>query len=151
MKLVEDGYKCAVERTGHGLQRAFIMSLLQTLAIAQAQNTGTEEKKGELPDLVLGIEEPELYQHPNRQRHLAKILLNLSKGQIPGVTDQAQVIYGTHSPLFVGLDRFDQIRIVRKKHHAVEMPRKSAVTSRSLDEVAEHIGKLEKKEGWVFR
>ena len=34
------------------------------------------------PDLVLAIEEPELYQHPSRQRHIAKILLQL-QGKIP--------------------------------------------------------------------
>ena len=52
------------------------------------------------------IEEPELYQHPSRQRHLASVLLNLAKGAIPGVAENTQVIYATHSPLFVGLDRF---------------------------------------------
>ena len=35
IKLVEDGYPSAVERTGHGLQRAFIITMLQHLAMAQ--------------------------------------------------------------------------------------------------------------------
>jgi putative ATP-dependent endonuclease of OLD family len=55
------------------------------------------------------------------------------------------VIYCTHSPLFVGLDRFDQIRVVRKVHHAPEMPKKTCVLSRTLNEVAERIGQLEGK------
>jgi hypothetical protein len=93
----------------------------------------------------VGIEEPELYQHPSRQRHLASILWQLANGQIPGVADQTQVIYCTHSPLFVGLDRFDQIRVVRKVHHAPEMPKKTCVLSRTLNEVAERIGQLEGK------
>ena len=35
VKLVEDAYPCAVARTGHGLQRAFILTMLQHLALAQ--------------------------------------------------------------------------------------------------------------------
>ena len=38
-----------------------------------------------MPNLILGTEEPELYQHPSRQRHLASILWQLPNGQIPGV------------------------------------------------------------------
>ena len=64
--------------------------------------------------MVLAIEEPELYQHPNRQRHFAKILLQLASGKTPGVAERTQVIYSTHSPLFVGIDRIDQIRLLRK-------------------------------------
>jgi len=86
VKLIEDSYESAVIRTGHGLQRAFILTMLQHLAIAQAGSAKKEEKKSEdLPCLVLAIEEPELYQHPNRQRHLAKILLQLASGETPGV------------------------------------------------------------------
>ena len=157
VKLVEDGYTCAVERTGHGLQRAFIMSLLQNLAIAQAQNEtahlhegGAQEAKATMPNLILGIEEPELYQHPNRQRHLASILWQLANGQIPGVADRTQIIYCTHSPLFVGLDRFDQIRVVRKVHHAPGMPKKTCALSRTLNQVAHRIGELEGKQEGAY-
>jgi len=55
-----------------------------------------------------------LYQHPSRQRHLSAILLDLASGTIAGVSENTQVIYTTHSPLFVGLDRFQQIRVLRK-------------------------------------
>ncbi len=72
-------------------------------------SVGTESDTGankfQLPNLVLAIEEPELYQHPSRQRHLASVLLNLAEGALPGVAKNTQVIYTTHSPLFVGLDR----------------------------------------------
>ena len=36
--LVEDAFRAPVERTGHGLQRAFILSLLQHLALASARS-----------------------------------------------------------------------------------------------------------------
>ena len=117
VKLMEDDYESRVERTGHGLQRAFIITMLQHLNSARTGSAGSEDGTTEvkeagpkttnvqLPSLVLAIEEPELYQHPSRQRHLASVLLNLAKGAIPGVAENTQVIYATHSPLFVGLDR----------------------------------------------
>ena len=127
VKLIEDGYATAVFRVGHGLQRAFILTMLQHLSVAQTVSTSEDEgtKKPEtiLPDLILAIEEPELYQHPNRQRHLAKILFQLANGQIPGVAKRTQVIYATHSPLFVCLDRVDNIKLFKKCVHENGKPK----------------------------
>lgn len=39
VRVVEDGYPTAVERAGHGVQRAFILTALQHLALAQAHET----------------------------------------------------------------------------------------------------------------
>ena len=106
IKLREDDYASKVERTGHGLQRAFIVTMLQHLAAARTPKTSLENKTleddlklptvaTEMPNLVLAIEEPELYQHPSRQRHLASVLLNLATGVILGVAQNTQVIYTT--------------------------------------------------------
>jgi putative ATP-dependent endonuclease of the OLD family len=166
VNLVEDQYATAVHRSGHGLQRAFIMTMLQHLTKAQAtpakedtekpisagtpsqeippmqENAGdtetvqgSEAKPEVLPNLVLGIEEPELYQHPNRQRHFAKILLQLAHGITPGVAKRTQVIYATHSPLFIDIDRFDQIRLLRKESNG-DKPRQTRAVSTSLERVA---------------
>ena len=76
--LIEDGYKSTVDRTGHGLQRVFIMTMLQHLA--ELKENKTIESLFDFPTLVLIIEEPELYQHPDRQRHLSKnFTLNYQK------------------------------------------------------------------------
>jgi ABC-type dipeptide/oligopeptide/nickel transport system ATPase component len=150
IKLYEDGYRSSVQRTGHGLQRAFILTMLQHLVAAKGVEVATEggspsetdiAESGELqlPDLVLAIEEPELYQHPSRQRHMASVLLKLSQGTIPGVAKRTQVIYSTHSPLFVGLDRFEQIRLLRKIDDAAGKPRVTKASKADLDEVAEEI------------
>jgi putative ATP-dependent endonuclease of the OLD family len=153
IKIIEDGYSSAVSRTGHGLQRAFILTILQYLALAQSV-INFEESSGEgnqtqqkllLPSLVLAIEEPELYQHPNRQRHLAKILSRLASGNIPGVAEKTQVIYSTHSPLFVGIDRVNQIRLLRKTPHKPHNPKVTRVISTNLDKVAETIWKADGK------
>lgn len=150
VKLHEDGYKSSVQRTGHGLQRAFILTMLQHLVAAKGVEAATEEgfaseaeipEQGEpqLPGLVLAIEEPELYQHPSRQRHMASVLLKLSQGTIPGVAKRTQVLYSTHSPLFVGLDRFEQIRLLRKADHVAGKPRVTKAVKAELDAVAEEI------------
>ncbi len=148
VRLIEDDYGSRVERTGHGLQRAFIITMLQHLDAVRYMGYGpehetTDENTSEvdlsshrMPNLVLAIEEPELYQHPVRQRHLASVLLNLATGSIPGVAENTQVIYATHSPLFVGIDRFDQIRVLRKVSQIEDKPRTTEVKIANLEAVA---------------
>jgi predicted ATP-dependent endonuclease of OLD family len=55
---------------------------------------------------ILGIEEPELYIHPQMQRLIFGVLRKFAE------TDQ--VIYSTHSPTFVDIGCFQQIGVVRK-------------------------------------
>ncbi|MGA2465648.1 MAG: ATP-dependent endonuclease [Thermodesulfobacteriota bacterium] len=152
VKLKEDSYESAVIRAGHGLQRAFILTMLQHLAIAQASSTKKEEvkKSDDLPCLVLAIEEPELYQHPNRQRHLAKILLRLASGETPGVAHKTQIVYSTHSPLFVGIDRIDQIRLLRKILNEEGKPKVTKIITTNLDEVAATIWEADGATGDQF-
>jgi len=158
VKLHEDGYRASVHRTGHGLQRAFILTMLQHLVVAKGtirtaeEGGGWEEKTTEsggpdLPSLVLAIEEPELYQHPSRQRHMAAILSKLAIGAIPGVAKTTQVLYTTHSPLFVGLDRFDHISLLQKADHVEGMPRITKLTKTTLDAVAEELWIVGGKQG----
>ncbi|MEM7342646.1 MAG: AAA family ATPase [Chloroflexota bacterium] len=146
IKLVEDGYSSTVTRAGHGLQRAFILTMLQHLAAAQTNTNDeiiTEGLGKQLPNFALVIEEPELYQHPNRQRHFAKVLWDLTTGSTPGVADQTQVIYGTHSPLFVGIDRIDQVRRLRKEVQEANKPKITKVIQTSLNKVAEEVWRID--------
>jgi putative ATP-dependent endonuclease of OLD family len=125
VSLVEDDFEGGVDRVGHGLQRAFVLALLQHLASAT-----TPMAPGGVPNtspsLLLLFEEPELYQHPSRQRHIAAILRRLAGGEIPGAADGMQVIYSTHSPLMVGIDRFEDIRLLRKFPSEVDASRKES-------------------------
>ena len=57
--------------------------------------------------LVILIEEPELYLSPPAQRHLHRLLRKLSG------RGRNQVIYSTHSPVFLGVDRLDELVLVR--------------------------------------
>ena len=52
--------------------------------------------------LILAIEEPELYQHPIRQRHF-KCTFELAGGDIVGVTQQTQVPIVHIRPCLLGL------------------------------------------------
>ena len=138
--LQEDGYKSTVARTGHGLQRAFIIAMFQYLAAARQVDTRPgRADTSDLPNLVFAIEEPELYQHPSRQRHLASVLSRLASGTIPGVSQRTQVIYTTHSPLLISLDRFGQIRVVRKISHDNDRPKITQVKRADMDQVAHEL------------
>ena len=114
--LIEDEYSTSVENAGHGLQRAFIITMLQYLSTIKEENVA--EQSLDLPTVVLTIDEPELYQHPSRQRHLSKICLKLSEETTSTNISKMQVVYCTHSPHFVGLDRIQQIKLLKK--HKVE-------------------------------
>jgi len=120
--LSDDGFGGPVDRQGHGLQRAFIFTLLQYLARSSAEvpadpvdgEDAADAPATPAPNLILAIEEPELYQHPTKQRHFAEVLRSLSGGALPGVEGVTQVAFACHSPMFVSLGRADEIRLVRR-------------------------------------
>lgn len=138
--LVEDGYRATVDRTGHGLQRVFIMTLLQYLSTIN-QNNAESTTAIDLPTLVLIIEEPELYQHPNRQRHISEICLALSECNVEGVSSTTQVVYSTHSPHFVGLDRINQIRLLRKQVTDNGNPKITKISNTNITNLASELSK----------
>lgn len=122
--LLEQGYTGPIENKGHGLQRAFIFTLLQHLAkalsAAPLEEAVEEEPAPPVEEaishaVILAIEEPELYQHPIKQRHIARVLERISAGHIEGVMSQTQVILCSHSPHFVSTERFDDIRLARRE------------------------------------
>jgi energy-coupling factor transporter ATP-binding protein EcfA2 len=57
--------------------------------------------------LVILIEEPELYLSPPAQRHLHNLLRRLA------ARGRNQILYSTHSPTFLGVDRLDELVLVR--------------------------------------
>jgi predicted ATP-dependent endonuclease of OLD family len=59
---------------------------------------------------VLLIEEPELYLSPHMQRHLFRLLRDLAHGG-------NQILYSTHAPVFLTVDRMEDLALVR---HSVE-------------------------------
>jgi putative ATP-dependent endonuclease of OLD family len=102
----EGSFKGSMTRFGHGLQRSFLLAILQELA--SSESVSTEDSHLEKPTLILGCEEPELYQHPPQARHLSGVLRELaSLGN--------QIMLTTHSAYFVSGEEFEEIRLVRRE------------------------------------
>src|SRR3954470_21137251 len=59
-----------------------------------------------LRHFVLLIEEPELYLSPHAQRHLYSILRALAQ-------QGNQILYSTHAPVFLSVDRLEELALVR--------------------------------------
>lgn len=99
--LINDGIESSIESKGHGIQRPLIMCLLKLYK--------SSEDKGDVgKNLLLLIEEPELYLHVRYQQVFYDILHELSK------QNKVQVIYSTHSNYFVDFRYFDEICVIRK-------------------------------------
>ncbi len=139
VRLTEDEYSTIIESCGHGLQRSYILAMLQYLALVEirSKNESSASEPNPTTSFLIAIEEPELYQHPNRQRFLSKALKALAIRGISGVTKHTQIVYSTHSPLFVDVGRFDNIRRFRKISDNSSMPKHTQVIRTTLDDVAE--------------
>ena len=163
--LTENLYQSPVAGAGHGLQRALVMAVLHHLSRAQADGESyaemayrhpshSEEARAALsrasgsagdgdgdvrdaPTVVLAIEEPELYQHPTRVRHLASLLRSMPDRGLAGVPGPVQVVYTTHSPHFVFADSIGQIRLVSMRHDSRLDPGTSAVASATPSDILE--------------
>jgi putative ATP-dependent endonuclease of OLD family len=119
LRLGERGFEGELARFGHGLQRSFMLALLQEL---------TQVADETAPTLIMGIEEPEIYQHPPQARHLAETLHELSEVD-------SQILICSHSPLFVPGDNFEAIRVVREKGE----PSRSFIAQLSYTDLAKKL------------
>ncbi|MHA1928846.1 MAG: ATP-dependent nuclease [Candidatus Thorarchaeota archaeon] len=99
LKIGERGFEGDLARFGHGLQRSYMLALLQEL---------TKFSDDTAPTLIMGIEEPEIYQHPPQAKYLAETLNDLSE-------KASQILICSHNPLFIPGDNFEAIRVVREK------------------------------------
>ena len=125
--VTEERFESDIGRKGHGLQRAFILAVLQYVAekraaraAERAQDSAREgeeaegqETEGSRIHVVLAIEEPELYQHPIQGRRLARALRELDNPDGQG-NAAFQIVYTTHSPYFVDAGSYETVRVVRK-------------------------------------
>lgn len=102
-QIVESGHAGDVGRQGHGVQRAYVFSLLRALLDARRGEEATQ------PGLVLAIEEPEAYQHPLRARYVSRVLETLANDVKAGT----QVVCTTHSPYLVSVQNLESVRTLR--------------------------------------
>lgn len=117
IQIGENGFLSELCRFGHGMQRSYMLSLLQELASSKDEYA---------PTLVMAIEEPELYQHPPQSRYLSELLQQLS-------LSNNQILVCSHSPHFIPSDNFSYIRLVRMDGH----PHKSRIKSITYDKICD--------------
>jgi len=94
---VDDGFRNAVENKGHGLQRAIIFTILRHYADCMASISDDKKRS-----VILAVEEPELYMHPQAQRTIRRVFRKITEGSY-------QVLFSTHSSLLVDVAYFDEI------------------------------------------
>jgi len=115
-----------IARAGHGLQRGFLVTILHELVANEGAGG---------PKLLLGFEEPELYQHPPQARHLADVLERLA-----GPKGNSQVLVTTHSPYFVSTKGFENVRMVRKQRNGRVAKVHSATFQQLEERLSESLG-----------
>lgn len=105
---IDDGIETDVLLKGHGLQRCIVFSLIQTLILNERNELiNTDPLKIEDNPILLAIEEPELYIHPQLGKLFYDVLQEFGNNQ--------QVIYSTHSPRFIDVYENQNIALVTKK------------------------------------
>jgi len=101
----DDGIRTSIETKGHGMQRYMIFTILR--AYVEILHFKKAEDRANERSTIFAIEEPELYLHPQSQRTLMSVLKDIANGP-------DQVIYCTHSNLFVDIGFFDNICILKR-------------------------------------
>ncbi|HPP10978.1 MAG TPA: AAA family ATPase [Defluviitoga tunisiensis] len=100
IKKGEDKMSFQASQMGMGLQSSLTIALLRAYAKIKKSDTA-----------VIAIEEPEIFLHPQAQRHFYNLLRKIA---YPSHDEGIQIIYCTHSPLFVDVEYFDEVCLVRK-------------------------------------
>jgi len=118
----EGSFEGELARFGHGLQRSYLLALLQELASSD---------DADAPRLILGCEEPELYQHPPQARHLSNVLQELSEVN-------SQIIVSTHSPYFVSGRGFESVRMVLRDPAA----KQSKISQVTFDRISQRVAEV---------
>ena len=95
---INDGVELDFTQHGLGLQRSFVVSLLNTWCEKIAQNSEF--------DYLFAIEEPEIYLHP----HATRVLLN----ELEKIAHNNQVLFTTHSSEFINRVPLEHVFIVRR-------------------------------------
>ena len=95
-----------IKNKGTGMQRVLIFAILRSYS----KKIKNMHKKR---SIVFLMEEPEIYLHPHAQRSLYETLIQIK--------DADQVIYSTHSNLFINIEYYQEICIIRKENGATNV------------------------------
>lgn len=112
--VVENDFRINATELGGGFQNAIVISIVKAFEERRKQGA------------IFLIEEPEMFLHPQMQRSLYKTIRNISKTN--------QVIYITHSPHFITIPEFDEIRIITKTKDGTQYVQSSLPSDEKLKE-----------------
>ena len=152
-ELEEFGFRGPISFLGHGVQRSFFFTLLQYLAEQRFLDKIEIPKSKSNEDvlnpsikdrflILLIIEEPELYQHPNRIKLIKKIFQELTIESNDSLF-QFQIICSSHAPYLIDIQNANDIRLIRKVKEEAEF--KVFVKEVHLTIIADKL-----KEKWDF-
>lgn len=133
--LADDGFRNSVENKGHGLQRAIIFSILQTYS-----ELISKQETDYLKTTIFGIEEPEIYMHPQAQRNIRNVF--------KGITNEKdQILFTTHSANLLDVTFFDEIIRVEaiKEDDSIKSKVWQLSVQDLIDDIVTRIPKLEDK------
>ena len=110
-----------IENQGHGVQRAALLALLQAITDDRVHDDSSIGSSS----LVICIEEPEVYQHPQQARAIATSFENAASSDDANI----QFIYATHSPYFVSFRNLESTYRVSscKQGINVHSPKKTGI------------------------
>jgi putative ATP-dependent endonuclease of OLD family len=97
LQYCESGLAVPGEELGLGIQSALVVGIFEAF----------RQLGGDVGSLI--IEEPEMYLHPQAQRYFFRLLCEMAD------QGQCQVVYATHSPIFADVNRFESLRLVRRR------------------------------------
>lgn len=117
----DTGMTFRASELGMGVQASITIAILKAYSKLKLRN-----------QTPIFIDEPELYLHPQGRRNFHKIIRELAESG-------TQVFITTHSTEFVGLDRFDEVNIVRKSKESGTYIRK-AIAQRFIDDLELRVG-----------
>ncbi|MEL7801689.1 ATP-dependent nuclease [Sulfitobacter pontiacus] len=115
IKIEDGGFLSGLENVGHGLQRAALFSVIEFLAQSTAEENDEAFEEAQ-SDIVLLIEEPEIYQHPHKQKLIGDAFRSVCEGFSAATGIRFQIVFATHSEKFVDIGNFHTARIIRKEN-----------------------------------
>ena len=112
--LGDNGHMSRVEDAGSGFQRVYLLALLDLIADTERKSAGRKNDAGAKarPSRLIVIDEPEIYQHPQRQRRILRNFLDIVGGD-----PHVRIVCCTHSPYLVELRRVDCLRLLRRQRY----------------------------------
>lgn len=143
IKVEDNGFLSGLEHVGHGLQRAALFSVIEFLAQNRAEAADEEFNEAQ-SDIILLVEEPEIYQHPHKQKLVSAAFRKICQDFSKSTGIRFQVVFATHSEKFVDIGNFHTARIMRKT--VLEEKVEHSISALSVGDCSKYFAELVQKE-----